>query len=294
MRFSRFKYSFSQAKKNIFRNGLMTIASFFTITCCLLILGVFTIISFNMNHIANQIKSQCEIQVYIKDGTSENRIEKIKTEIDNVANVSEVTLFSKEEAFDYLVEDMFGGNAQLAEGLEDTFRDSYKIKVHRIEETPLTVTALEGIADIEEVVNRQDFVNVIINFSNVIKKLSIVAMILLFIIAVVIMSNTIRLTVFNRRKEINIMKYIGATDRFIKVPFVLEGIMIGLIGAIISFIIMSIGYVALSNYIKDTLSLFEIIPFTQIAPFVGILFVLTGGLIGMIGSMISMRKYLNV
>ena len=294
MRISKFKYSLSQAKKNIFRNGLMTIASFFTITCCLLILGVFTIVSLNMNHIANQIKSQCEIQVYIEDGTSDKRLEKIKTEIDNVANVSEVTLFSKEEAFDYLVEDMFGGNAQLAEGLEDTFRDSYKVKVHNIEDTPLTVTALHEIQDIEDVVNRQDFVNIIINFSNVIKKLSIVAMVLLFIIAVVIMSNTIRLTVFNRRKEINIMKYIGATDRFIKIPFVIEGILIGLIGAIISFIIMSLGYVLLSNYIKQTLSLFEIIPYAQIAPVVGILFILTGSLIGMVGSMISMRKYLNV
>ena len=99
---------------------------------------------------------------------------------------------------------------------------------------------------------------------------------------------------YNRRKEINIMKYIGATDRFIKIPFVIEGILIGLIGAIISFIIMSLGYVLLSNYIKQTLSLFEIIPFVQIAPIVGILFILTGGLIGMVGSMISMRKYLNV
>ena len=119
-------------------------------------------------------------------------------------------------------------------------------------------------------------------------------MCLLLIVAIVIMSNTIRLTVFNRKKEINIMKYIGATDRFIKIPFVIEGIMIGFFGAIIAFIFISFGYVTLSDYIAKTLSLFKLLPYMQVAPFTGLLFILTGGLIGMVGSLLSMRKYLNV
>lgn len=296
MKFSKFKYSFSQAKKNIFRNGLMTVASLFTITCCLLILGFFIALSFNMNYITDQIKSQCEIQVYIKDGTSEERIEEIGDEIKEIANIKEVILFSREEAFNYyIVEDLFHGNQDLVAGLDkDTFRDSYKIKVTNIEETEITVSALEKISDVDDVKNRQDLVNTIISFSDVIKKLSILIMILLLIVAIVIMSNTIRLTVFNRRKEINIMKYIGATDRFIKVPFVIEGMMIGCIGAVIAFGFMSLGYIALSDYIIKTLSLFKLVPYYQVAPFMGVLFILTGSLIGMIGSLISMRKYLNV
>lgn len=295
MKWSKFKYSFSQAKKNIFRNGLMTVASLFTITCCLLILGLFTVLSFNVNYITQQIKDQCEVQVYIKDNTPLERISQIGDEILEVVNVKEISLFTKEDALAYVVEDMFEGNQELAAGLEnDTFRDSYKVRLVNIEQTGYTVEALSQIADVEEVTNKQDVVNVIVNFSNVIKKLSILVMVLLLVVAVVIMANTIRLTVFNRRKEINIMKYIGATDRFIRVPFIIEGIMIGVIGAIIAFGFMSWGYISLSEYIINTLSMFDLLPYMNIAPIFGALFILTGSLIGMVGSLISMRKYLNV
>lgn len=273
----------------------MTVASLFTITCCLLILGLFTVLSFNVNYITDQVKDQCEIQVYIKDGTSQDRISEIGDEIIKIANVKEISLFSRDDAYEYLVDDMFGGNKELATGLEDAFRNSYKVKLVNIEQTADTVNLLSEIEDVDNVVNKQDIVNVIVNFSNVIKKLSVLVMILLLIVAVVIMSNTIRLTVFNRRKEINIMKYIGATDRFIRIPFVIEGILIGFMGAVIAFGFMSWGYITLTNYISTTtFPLFELVPYSQIAPVFGILFLLTGSIIGMIGSLISMRKYLNV
>lgn len=294
MKLSKFKYSFSQAKKNIFRNGLMTVASLFTITCCLLILGLFTVISLNANYITDTIKDQCEVQVYITDGTSEERVSAISDEILAVMNVKEISLFTKEDAFEYVINDMFGGNAELAEGLEDAFRDSYKVKLLDIEETADTVAALSEISDVAEVQNKQDVVNVVVQISNIVKKLSVLVMLLLLVVAVVIMANTIRLTVFNRRKEINIMKYIGATDRFIRVPFIMEGVLIGCIGAVIAFGFMSWGYVAMSKYIVNTMRLFDLIAYGTIAPVFGILFILTGSLIGMIGSLISMRKYLNV
>lgn len=295
MKLSKFKYSFSQAKKNIFRNGLMTVASLFTITCCLLILGLFTVISLNVNYITDQIKDQCEVQVYINDGTSSERVSAIGDEILKVANVKEISLFTKEDAFNYVVEDMFDGNEELASGLEgDTFRDSYKVKLLDIEATADTVTALSAISDVAEVQNKQDVVNIVVKISNIVKKLSILVMILLLVVAVVIMANTIRLTVFNRRKEINIMKYIGATDRFIRVPFIMEGMLIGCIGAVIAFGFMSWGYVSLTKYVVDTMRLFDLIAYSQIAPVFGALFVVTGSLIGMVGSLISMRKYLNV
>lgn len=293
---SKFKYSFSQAKKNVLRNGLMTIASLFTISSCLLILGFFTVISFNMNHITEQIKSQCEIQVYIKEDTSEKRIDEMLNDINSLPNVKEVTYFSKDDAFDYYIrENMFHDNPELAEGLDkDTFRNSYKIKVTDISQTQDTVDKLSEIADVDDVVNKQDIVNVIVNFSNAVRKFTVLIMILLLVIAVVIMSNTIRLTVFNRRKEINIMKYIGATDRFIKVPFVIEGVIIGFIGAVLAFAVISVGYILLAEYIKDAISLFDLLSYQNIWPFLAALFAVTGSLIGMVGSLISMRKYLNV
>lgn len=295
MNFSKLKYSFSQAKKNVFRNGLMTVASLFTITCCLLILGLFTVISLNVNYITDQVKDQCEVQVYMADGTSTERVSAIGDEIIKLDNVKELVLFTKEDAMAYVIEDMFDGNEKLAEGLEnDTFRDSYKVKLLDIELTGQTVEELQKIGDVEDVQNKQDIVNVVVSLSDAVKKVTIVVMILLLAVAVVIMSNTIRLTVFNRRKEINIMKYIGATDRFIRVPFILEGIMIGFIGAVIAFGFMTWGYIAIMDYIVNAMPIFELLPYANIAPVFGILFVLTGGLIGMVGSMISMRKYLYV
>lgn len=295
MKFSKFKYSFSQAKKNIFRNGLMTVASLFTITCCLLILGMFTIISMNVNYITKQVKDKCEVQVYIADGTGEDRVSEIGDEIIALANVKEISLFTKEDAMQYAVYDMFDGNEKLAEGLEnDTFRDSYKVRLVDIEYTGSTVDELSQIDGVEDVQNKQDIVNVVVNISDAVKKVTVLVMILLLIVAIVIMANTIRLTVFNRRKEINIMKYIGATDRFIRVPFIMEGVMIGFIGAVIAFGFMSWGYAAIMNYIKTSISVFDMLPYASIAPVFGGLFALTGCLIGMVGSLISMRKYLNV
>ena len=249
-----------------------------------------------MNYITNQIKSQCEIQVYIKDGTSDKRIKEIRDDISELPNIKEVSFFSKEDAFDYyIVENMFHGNKDLTIGLDkDTFRDSYKIKVHQIEQTQSTVEKLYKLSDVDDVVNKQDIVNLIVKISDGVKKITLVIMVLLLIIAIVIMSNTIRLTVFNRRKEINIMKYIGATDRFIKIPFIIEGILIGFVGALIALIIISGGYIVLSNYLSSAIDLFNLMPYLSIAPFLSCLFVITGSFIGMIGSLISMRKYLNV
>lgn len=195
----------------------------------------------------------------------------------------------------YVVDDMFDGNEKLAEGLEnDTFRDSYKVRLVDIEYTGSTVDELSQIDGVEDVQNKQDIVNVVVNISDAVKKVTVLVMILLLIVAIVIMANTIRLTVFNRRKEINIMKYIGATDRFIRVPFIMEGVMIGFIGAVIAFGFMSWGYAAIMNYIKTSISVFDMLPYASIAPVFGGLFALTGCLIGMVGSLISMRKYLNV
>ena len=294
MKLSKLKYSLSQAKKNIFRNGLMTIASLFTVTCCLLILGLFTVLSLNVNYITNQIKDECEVQVYIEDGTDEARVSEIGDEILKIATVKEITLFTKEDSYNYVVDDMFEGDKKLASGLEDAFRDSYKVTMVDIEKSGDTVAELEAIKNVASVQNKQDAVNVVISFSEVVKKLSILVMVLLLIVAIVIMANTIRLTVFNRRKEINIMKYIGATDRFIRIPFIIEGIMIGFFGALISFGIMSWGYISLANYVTGALQLFDLLPYKEIAPIFGGLFVVTGCFIGMIGSLISMRKYLNV
>lgn len=297
MKLSKFKYSFSEAKKNVTRNGLMSIASLFTIACCLIILGVFAILSLNVNSITAQIKDQCEVQLYINTGTSEERVTQIGQEIEKTENVKQVTLFTKEDTLQYAINDMFAGNESMLEGFEEDnpFSDSYKIVLTDIEKTKETVEILEQIADVEKVVNKQDVVNTVLSLSGALKKFSIVIMVILLIVAIVIISNTVKLTVFNRRKEINIMKYIGATDRFIRVPFVLEGLIIGFLGAVLAFLAVFWGYFALLKYITGlNFDVFQLVGIWEVAPVIAILFVVFGSLIGVVGSAISMRKYLHV
>lgn len=295
---SKLKYSFKEAKKNVIRNGLMSVASLFTIASCLLILGVFTLLSLNVNHITQQIKDQCEIQLYINTEATDERVAQIGEEIKSVENVKEISLFTKEDTLAYAKADMFDGNEGMLEGFDEDnpFSDSYKIVLHDIELTTETVTELEKIVDVDKVVNKQDVVNTVVSLSGGVKKFTIAMMLVLLLVAIVIISNTVKLTVFNRRKEINIMKYIGATDRFIRIPFVLEGLIIGFSSAVIAFLLVFWGYFALVSYIGEKLNfgVVELIGAGQVAPMIAVLFVVFGSLIGVVGSAISMRKHLHV
>ncbi len=294
----KLKYSFKEAKKNVIRNGLMSVASLFTIASCLLILGVFTLLSLNVNSITEQIKDQCEIQLYINTEATDERVAQIGEEIKSVYNVKEISLFTKEDTLAYAKQDMFSGNEGMLEGFDEDnpFSDSYKIVLHDIEATTETVAELERIADVDKVVNKQDVVNTVVSLSGGVKKFTIAMMIVLLMVAIVIISNTVKLTVFNRRKEINIMKYIGATDRFIRIPFVLEGFIIGFSAAVIAFLLVFWGYFALVSYIGTKLNfgVVELITASEVAPILAIIFVVFGSLIGVVGSAISMRKHLHV
>ena len=299
---SKIKYSMSQAKKNVIRNGLMSVASLFTITCCLLILGLFTIISFNINFFSEQLKDQCEVQAYMLQGTSDERMEEIKTEIENIENVKTVSLYTKEELYEFAMTDVFKGKEDMMPTYDENdnpFSDSYQITLVDISKTAQTISEIEKINDMEHVEDRQELTNIIIVGSNAIKNVSVVIMIILLVISMVIISNTVRLTVFNRRKEINIMKYIGATDRFIRTPFVMEGMLIGFIGALIAFGVVSWGYNEVIRLFGELLDSVEfgslsLVPYTTVAPTIIILFVGFGCLIGVVGSLISMRKHLKV
>ena len=298
MNLSKIRYSVSQAKKNVIRNGLMSVASLFTISCCLLILGLFTILTLNVNSFTEQMKDQCEIQLFINKGTDETRVSQMADEILTFSNVKEVEFYSRKDLYHYAMNDVFEGREELIGDYteeDNPFSDSYKITLQDISKTGQTVAELEKLTDVSHIENKQDITNIVISASNAVKNLSIIVMLILLLISIVIISNTVRLTVFNRRKEINIMKYIGATDRFIRIPFVIEGVMIGFIGAILSFALISWGYIVIySKFTQATFDVVELIPYINIAPVLGVIFLVFGCLIGIIGSTISMRKHLKV
>lgn len=290
-------YFLSQAFKNMWRNGFMSVAAWFTITSCLLILGIFTVLTLNVNYAVNQIKEQCELQVFMKKDISEERLKGIEKEILSVQNVKSAELFTKEDMLDYAREDMFEGKEEQLTGFEDDnpFSDSYKIRLNDISAASETAEILEEIDDVDHVVNKQSVVDIIASVSRVIKKASAAVMLLLLVVSVVIMSNTIKLTVFNRRKEIGIMKYIGATDSFIKAPFIIEGMTIGLLSAAAAFGVVSWGYIMLERFVNSAnIGIAAMLPYRGTAVLLGVLFVVMGGLIGIAGSMVSIKRYLKV
>lgn len=295
---SRIKYFMGEAKKNILRNGLMSVASLFTIVSCLVILGVFMIISLNVETVTEQIKDQCEIQVFLDINTSDERVAAIGNEISGIENIKSVEIYTKEQMLEEVKATMFKGREDLIESFsadDNPFSDSYKIVLNDISLASETAGLLSDIENVESVTNKQDVVNVVLSISKNVRAVTVVIMILLLLVAVVIISNTVRLTVFNRRKEIGIMKYIGATDRFIRVPFIFEGVIVGILGAIISFILMFGGYVFILRLIETSnFDLFTLIGPEPVALWLGVIFLFVGGLIGMLGSVVSMKKYLKV
>ncbi len=295
---SKIKYFFDQARKNIIRNGLMSVASLFTIVSCLVILGLFMVISMNLSVITDQIKDQCEIQVFLDMGTNDERVSLIQNQIAGMDNIKSVELYTKEQMLEEVKVTMFEGKEELIQnftGEDNPFSDSFKIVLDDINFSGETAEAIQQIENVESVTNKQNVVNTVVSLSRTLRNFTIVLMALLLLVAIVIISNTVRLTVFNRRKEIGIMKYIGATDRFIRIPFIFEGVVIGFIGAVISFLFMLIGYSLLLAYLENIgFQLFTLVEINSISLWMALVFLLAGCLIGMTGSMVSIKKHLRV
>ena len=290
-----FKYYLKSAASSFVRNGIMTVASFITVTCCLFLFGVFMLFTINMNSITTQIEEQCELIARIDIEADEQTQQSIYNTILTLDNVTDAHFETKEQAFENFKNEL-GDDAGALEGLEaeNFLRSSVKITLTDIRKTDETIKELEKITGIAEVENHRDIVNKVIGFTSAVKKGSIAAMIVLLMIAVFIIQNTIKLSVFAREKEIHIMKFVGATDHFIRTPFVIEGIMIGLLGFIASFLVIVFGYNSAIGAIADLINLFDFVPLEQCILPLGISMLAFGVLMGALGSGWSIKKHLKV
>ena len=296
LRANDFRYFISQACRSFVRNGLMSITSIFTVLCCMLILGLFLIISINVNYIANQIQDQCQIQAFIDEKTSDSQLSLIKTQLEALDNVSSAELFTKEDSLEYMRE-MFAENADALDGLEDDnpFRDSYKISLKDLSLATQTIEQIKTVTGVADVENKQAMMDNVLNVTNTIKHLSFWIMLILGLVSIFIISNTIKLALYARRKEINVMKFVGATNWFIRWPFVFEGIIIGIIGAVIAFALISWGYVIALGWVSGfNLDMFSFKTYGDIWWILLSCFIGIGAFIGAAGSGISIRKHLDV
>lgn len=291
-------YSIRQAFKQAGRNRAMMITSLFSITAMLLILGLFFILIVNVNVMTDNVRDQFDvIEIYLLDDANNTDIYKMMDDIKGREYVEEVEYVSKEQALAEMKES-WEEKAYLLDGLDDNpLPRSLRIKMDDMTYADDLVQEYTINASVEDIKYGKTEVEKILNITNGIQMGAIILIIFLIIVSIVVVSNTIKLTVLARGEEINIMKYVGATNWFIRGPFLIEGMLIGIIAAIIASLLTSSAYYAIVNNLGDKVLLLFSTRFVPVLSLTGNLvgiFLALGISIGAIGSLISMRRFLDV
>lgn len=299
MKVKTMKYFVKEGFSGIWTNRMMSLASIGVVVACLVIFGMFALVTSNINYIGGQVKEQLQIKVFIDENVSVDKLTDIEIEIKSIPYIKECILETKEQALENYKKQL-GDDAHVLEGFEEhnPLRNAFIInldeKLSDIKIVDEVVDRLGAIQGVVKVRNHRESVDKLLKITEFIRMASLWVMILLTIVAVFIISNTIKLAVFARRREINIMKFVGATDWFIRWPFIMEGMVIGLIGALISLALVGYGYNYILKFFYQSINIFKLRDFSEIVEGLAIIFILFGTSIGMIGSVISIRKYLRV
>ncbi len=291
-----FRYFITEAFKNIFSNTWMTLVSVFTVMASLLVLGVFLVLSLNLNIMADKLQDSYEIIVVMDEMTTTEGIISIGRQIKKIDNVNSALLSSKGDRFEDL-KTRFGDNAELLDRYneDNPLRDWYMVTLSDLTKTADTVDKIEDIDGVLKVIQNEEAIGKLIKIATYIKNFSIWIILALAIVSIFIISNTIRLTVYTRRKEINIMKFVGATDWFIRWPFIIEGIIIGIIGSVIAVGLVLLCYNFFVGIVENLNIMFLTLkPTSEILSLVLWSSFGLGAALGGIGSFISVRKHLNV
>ena len=293
---NKIKMFFSDAFKSLKRNKTITITSIITVAATLFIFGVFLLVAKTVNIGVASVEEKVEIRAYLEEDIKSLDKEFILKTINEIEGVKEVKYESKEEAFNNFKERLGDNNAILAGFSDDKnpLPNSYVVSLSEPEAAITVEEKIQSLNGVEDVGNERETVEKIVSLSNLIKKVGIAIFILLALVSLFLISNTIKLTVYSRRREIGIMKFVGATDWFIRLPFIIEGMIMGLIGGLLSigFVYVAYRYI----YLDITTNLFyaELLNPAYIINMLSWQFVITGMAIGAIGSFIALRRFLDV
>lgn len=294
---SNFLYSLKQGFKGIFANKTMSAISIVSVSSALIILGIIISIVLNINKFIDVTKDEInEIRVSIKSNLTDSQIQKFEEDLGKIKGIKNIEYKSKEDAFDEMKQS-WGDDSNLLEGIKNPLNDYYIITVDNasnIKSISNEINKLEGTDSIEYY---QDIINNFLNISNTVRKFGSILIVCLLIVCLVIISNTIKGRVYSKKEEIQILKYVGASNNFIIAPFIVEGFIIGAVGSLLSIgvCISMYGYILekvttlLNNMFKSMILPTE----TIFLNLVGVL-VLTGVIIGILGSVLSVKKHLKV
>ncbi len=299
MKYNILSYLIGEGFRNVLKNKKSTGASLMIMCATMIIFGVFFMIGENINHIMSELEMQQGMQVFIKDEVTEKGITELGDKIRALSDVNKVEFVSKEDALNQMKEKV-GDKQFLLSGYEENnpFPASYIVTLtdlNKSEDVKNVIDKFEGIKDIQL---RGNTINALIKIANLVRIVSGAILILLVVISIFIIANTIKLTVHARRREISIMKYVGATNNFIRWPFIVEGIIIGVISALISIMLLGVSYNLISEKLITTLGAnvinIDLLTFSDMFTLIIIVYLVLGIGIGTLGSIISMRKYLDV
>lgn len=289
------EYFIQEVFHSLRRNNWMTFASIGTVAVSLFVLGVFLILVLNMNRLAGMLESQVQISVYLEDHLTDREKRQIGYDIESLQGIDSVTYVDRETAKERL-KDRLGDQKYLLDALSDDnpLPDAFEVTVTTPSVVESAAGAIDSMQGVEEAKYGQDVVEHLFDITRLMRIFGFVLMCLLGDATLFIISNTIRLTVFARRKEIAIMKYVGATDWFIRWPFLLEGIVLGCIGGLIAAVVLRSFYAAMAAKIYSTLAFFPLMPQYPFMNYVTAAILLAGIVIGAIGSVISLKRFLRV
>ncbi|MDO5557678.1 MAG: permease-like cell division protein FtsX [Clostridia bacterium] len=299
MRYNILGYLIGEGFKNVFKNKRSTGASLMIMCATMLIFGVFFVLGENVNSIMKQIETQQGMEVFLKEGSLEKDIQELEGKIKELDGVNKVNFISKEDALNRMKEKLKDKQTLLS-GYEDNnpFPASYVVTLTNLEKSKDIQDSIRSFEIVESITTRDDTINALINIANGIRIVSGGILLILIFISIFIIANTIKLTVYSRRKEISIMKYVGATNKFIRSPFIVEGIIIGIIAVLLSIVLLGIGYNVVSDKILNSafssIANITFLQFSDMFDLLIIVYLILGIGIGTVGSGISMKKYLQV
>ncbi|WP_301859996.1 permease-like cell division protein FtsX [uncultured Megasphaera sp.] len=295
MKIRTMRYFVAEACQSFWRNSFMSVASIITVALSLFILGIFMTIVANLDHFAENLESQVEISIYLKDGLTTDQVMSVGKRLKALDDVNEITFTNKDEAMAKLKDRMKDqpGILSALDG-KNPLPSSYEVTFTRPEAVKRTAAIVAEYPEVESTHYGQEIIEQLFQITTVIRWGGIALVVFLTLATLFIISNTIRLTVFARRKEIGIMKYVGATNWFIRWPFLLEGLILGFIGGIIADIALFQFYEVVVEAIHRSLAF---LPLVSMYPFIyhmSALLLIISMIIGAIGSTISLKRYMKV
>ena len=298
MKYNIFGYLIGEGFSNVFKNKKSTGASLMIMCATMIIFGIFLILGENINHFVDQVKSEQGFQVFLKTDATDEEVQKVGEEIRKIDGVSTAEYKDKAYALNTMKEKL-GDKSELIEGYgPDYFPTSYVVTLTDLNLSKDVQNKILEIANVDKITSSDKTVSTLLNLAKGIKAVTGVILMLLIVISIFIISNTIKLTVHARRKEISIMKYVGATNNFIRWPFIVEGMIIGILASAISIVIVGGAYSLLAEQavnasFMQTINM-SLVGFRDMISSIIFVYMLLGIGIGALGSVISMRKYLKV